>query len=66
VAPVVDLVIRSKTPLPDEMRRDIAGIWSEALSVTGAKGALAFQANAQSFVDTSGFRTLRRGLGVSA
>ncbi|GIL41440.1 hypothetical protein [Roseiterribacter gracilis] len=64
VSPVVDLVVRSKTPLPDEMRRDIAGIWADALSLTGAKGALAFQANPQSFVDTTGFRSFGKGKGV--
>jgi hypothetical protein len=66
VAPVVDMVVRTKTPLPDEMRRDIAGIWAETLSLTGIKGMLVFQANATSFVDTTGFRSLGKGLGLSA
>ncbi len=66
VSPVVDLVVRTKTPLPDQMRRDIAGIWTETLSLTGVKGVLVFQANATSFVDTTGFRSLGKGLGLSA
>jgi hypothetical protein len=65
-APLVDLVVRTKTPLPDQMRRDIAGIWAEALATTGAKGALSFQANPQGWVDTAGFRALGRGVGLSA
>jgi hypothetical protein len=66
VSPLVDLVVRTKTPLPDAMRRDIAGIWAEALSLTGAKGVLAFQANASNWVDTTGFRGLGHGVGLSA
>ncbi|MDB5365854.1 MAG: hypothetical protein JWM77_1781 [Rhodospirillales bacterium] len=66
VSPLVDLVVRTKQPLPDAMRRDIAGIWTEALSVTGAKGALVFQANATNWVDTTGFRGLGHEVGLSA
>lgn len=38
-----DLVLRTKTALPDEMRRDLFGIFTAANAAMGLKGGLAFQ-----------------------
>jgi hypothetical protein len=44
-----DLIVRTYDPLPDEMRRDIGGIFAECGQLTGTKGTVAFQAGR--FVD---------------
>ncbi len=40
-----DLILRTRTPLPHHMRRDIAAIYESANEVGGTTGQIAFQAN---------------------
>jgi hypothetical protein len=40
----LDLVVRTREALPDEMRHDINRIFSDAGDITGFKGVLTFQA----------------------
>lgn len=45
-----DLILRSASPLPGEMRRNITGIFTQSAEATGTAGQLIFQADA-AFVD---------------
>jgi hypothetical protein len=45
-APAFDLVLRSRTALPDDIRRDVAQIFSDTLATSGLQGGLAFQGGA--------------------
>jgi len=38
-----DLMIRSKDPLPEDMRRDLSGLFANSNAALGLKGALTFQ-----------------------
>jgi hypothetical protein len=44
--PQFDLVVRSSTSLPAQVRGDIVEIFGDALLATNLKGAVSFQANA--------------------
>lgn len=44
-----DLIVRTYEPLPEDMRRDIGGIFAESGQLTGTKGTVVFQAGR--FVD---------------
>jgi hypothetical protein len=39
----LDMMIRTKSTLPDEMRRDLTGLYANSLAAMGLKGALNFQ-----------------------
>ncbi len=41
----LDLILRSRAPLPDFMRRDITQIFHEANEITGYRGNISFQAS---------------------
>ncbi|MDX2145668.1 MAG: hypothetical protein SFV19_20110 [Rhodospirillaceae bacterium] len=46
----LDVMIRTKAALPDEMRRDLTGLYANSVSAMGLKGALSFQV-AKKFAD---------------
>ena len=41
----LDLILRSRAPLPDFMRRDITQIFHEANEITGNRGKIGFQSS---------------------
>ncbi len=41
----LDLILRSRAPLPDFMRRDITQIFHEANEITGNRGSIGFQSS---------------------
>lgn len=40
-----DLILRSRQPLPERMRREISSIFEEASTIAGSRGQVAFQAS---------------------
>jgi len=39
----LEMMIRTKTPLPDDMRQDLAGLFANSNAAMGLKGGLSFQ-----------------------
>lgn len=55
-----DMMIRTKTALPDDMRRDLTGLFAHSNAAMGLKGALTFQV-VKKFPDPTGASTSDRG-----
>ena len=42
---IIDLILRSRAPLPDFMRRDIVKIFHDGNEITGYQGNIGFQSS---------------------
>jgi hypothetical protein len=59
----LDILVRTREMLPNDMRRDLRDLFSESIGAYGMNGVLTFQAGYQNWISLTG-RQIYAGLGV--